>query len=143
MGAVVLLAALLGSACSGRPLASASPADEAPEQAVAEGDGVVTLRLHQPLVHGSLEIVWSKLEDSRCPLGVHCVWEGVVVVTLEITAEGAEPVPVKLALRPGAESEPVDARDHRFILQDVDPYPREGVTPDPSELTARVRLSVL
>lgn len=41
-------------------------------------------------------------EDSRCPAGVNCIWEGVAVAEITFDGKEAAPVTVKLASNSGA-----------------------------------------
>ncbi|MCE9617101.1 MAG: hypothetical protein K8Q88_01890 [Nitrosarchaeum sp.] len=42
------------------------------------------IKLHQTLSIDSLDVEFSGIEDSRCPLDVTCIWEGRASVTLYI-----------------------------------------------------------
>lgn len=70
-----------------------------------------------------LEIKFAEVvEDSRCPTGATCIWEGRVSITLEITDDGA---PYRMALvQPGLFDEYVSEtyKEYQFIFK-VTPYP--------------------
>ena len=64
-------------------------------------------------------------EDSRCPKGVNCVWEGEAVAELVIGKTGSDTL--ALTYRPGREKAAVGrASGYNFKLLEVDPYPEKG-----------------
>ena len=63
-------------------------------------------------------------EDSRCPKGVTCVWEGRVVAVVEITS-GSSPRQLEL-IQPGLTEEPAEETHQEYQLTfKVEPYPEE------------------
>ncbi|MEZ5040502.1 MAG: hypothetical protein R2828_11430 [Saprospiraceae bacterium] len=65
-------------------------------------------------------------QDSRCPKGVNCVWEGEVVAELVLGKLGKDTL--ELTFRPGREKAAVGrAMGHHFRFQEVKPYPEKGV----------------
>lgn len=77
-------------------------------------------------------------EDSRCPTGVTCVWEGNAAVELGLTV-GTGPTRLHV-LGTAVEPRSVVVGDLRVSLLAVTPYPREGVTIAPEEYRARLRV---
>ncbi len=68
-------------------------------------------------------------EDSRCPSGVNCVWEGEVVTELILGKLGADTL--DLTFRPGREKASVGrSMGYHFRLIEVNPYPTKGVEMD-------------
>ncbi|NRB49769.1 MAG: hypothetical protein HRU41_18955 [Saprospiraceae bacterium] len=66
-------------------------------------------------------------EDSRCPKGVNCVWEGEAVAELVLGKMGADTL--ALTYRPGREKASVGrASGYSFRLIEVNPYPEKGQT---------------
>jgi hypothetical protein len=61
------------------------------------------------------------LEDSRCPRGAMCIWEGQARISLEAQPGDAAPVQVELSTLPDKSS--ADVGDFRIRLQKVAPYP--------------------
>jgi hypothetical protein len=47
-------------------------------------DDPFMIKIHQTLSVDNLSVTFSKIEDSRCPSDVTCVWEGRASVTLDI-----------------------------------------------------------
>ncbi|MFT4759029.1 MAG: hypothetical protein ACI9XO_000170 [Paraglaciecola sp.] len=74
-----------------------------------------------------LKITFDNIsEDSRCPEGTTCVWEGQVKVNLTVkTKNGSEKVEI---LRKGKQKENAIQQigTHTIYLMAVNPYPRES-----------------
>ena len=49
-----------------------------------EFDEPFMIKLHQTLSIDSLNVTFSRVDDSRCPSDVTCIWEGRVSVTFRI-----------------------------------------------------------
>jgi len=72
---------------------------------------------------GRLAIRFNSLEeDSRCPIGVDCVWAGVGVITVRVEETGAEPELLKLATTGQAMT--VNHGTYGIKLHALWPYPR-------------------
>ena len=83
-------------------------------------------------------------EDSRCPTGVTCVWEGQGVVALRATLDGGTPEDFLLTLRaahPELASQIV-AR-HHFALLELAPHPAADIIIEPSKYTIELRVADL
>jgi hypothetical protein len=73
-----------------------------------------------------LEITFEKVtEDSRCPTGVVCEWEGMVACVLKIT-EGGTTYGIELA-QPGLSTGYAQEtyKEYKFTFK-VEPYPESG-----------------
>ena len=80
-------------------------------------------------------VVLDKVDDSRCPIGVVCVWEGDATAHLTFRGGGAPDESVALSL--GARSTGA-ARGLELRLVAVEPVPREGTQIDPDAYRATV-----
>ena len=127
----VMLLSLAGLAA----VASAQPVD-------------VELRFDEParvewVTGDAVEIVWAGLEDSRCPEGAPCAWEGEVTVFLAVAVNGSDPDTVSITLHVGDEDKA------RALVQDMNdiqllgvaPYPVVEVVTERSEYRARLEVS--
>jgi hypothetical protein len=124
LSALSLLLALAAlAACSGARAASESP-------------GVWTLAVGKAvtLPEGG-SVVLDKVEDSRCPAGVVCVWEGDATAHLTFRGGGAPDETLALSLR---ERNAGTARGLELRLTAVDPAPRAGEPTDPAAYRAAV-----
>jgi hypothetical protein len=76
-------------------------------------------------------------EDSRCPTGTQCVWAGdaAATFTLETPRAAAEQ---RTLHTNGRFERQTDFADFVVRLEDVKPYPREGVAIDPGDYRAAV-----
>lgn len=64
-------------------------------------------------------------EDSRCPKGVNCIWEGEAIAELVLGKTGADTL--ALTYLPGREEAAVGrASGYSFKLLEVNPYPEKG-----------------
>ena len=104
---------------------------------------VLQLHFDERVSVGALHLRWLDLNDSRCPQGVQCVWEGQAVATVEFSRDDLPPDNVELTLHPGVETVASTAAGHELRLLAVEPYPREGVTPERSEHVATLEIRPL
>jgi hypothetical protein len=74
------------------------------------------------------------IEDSRCPIGVNCVWEGDAVARFELTAGGAAET-VDLHTHHDRERAR-DVGEARVSLTQLTPVPRADKHPKPDEYVA-------
>lgn len=73
-------------------------------------------------------------EDSRCPVGVTCVWAGRCVVVLSLTPDGEVGQKFDLTAQAGqGDLAAADVLGYHVQLHDVKPYPRAGEPQAPHE----------
>lgn len=135
--------------CEGGPIATPArtSAPEAPAQVATPAAGarepaVVDLRFDQPLSVGQLRLSWLELNDSRCPLGAQCFWEGEAIVTLEASTDRLAARRVELRLRPGTQMAPRSVDNHELQLVAVEPYPQVGATHEREEYVATLEIRI-
>jgi len=144
MPGMTLVIALALTGCG-----SETPAS--PEPTAGGGDGSpssnqasaaeVELHFDETTEHQDLKLRWLDLDDSRCPIGVVCIWAGQTVVTLEVARGEDEPVELVLVRRAGREPETARAFERELRLLEVDPHPKEGVTPERSQYVAEIEIA--
>ncbi|BBD68440.1 hypothetical protein NIES4072_42470 [Nostoc commune NIES-4072] len=73
----------------------------------------------------NLEIKFSKvIEDSRCPTNVTCIWQGQVIIELDIMKNGKQVSTLTLTLIPGRDPLPIQfSNKYSVTLIAVSPYP--------------------
>lgn len=72
------------------------------------------------------------IEDSRCPMGAVCVWEGRVIAKVNIVKDSKQWNDVELIMRPGhREFKVIDG--YKITLINVEPYPKVKEKIDLSE----------
>ncbi|MEH1927149.1 MAG: hypothetical protein V7K14_07760 [Nostoc sp.] len=73
----------------------------------------------------NIEIKFSKvIQDSRCPTKVTCIWQGQVIIGLDIIKNGQQVSTLMLTLIPGRDSLPIQFSDkYSVTLREVSPYP--------------------
>lgn len=130
---------------------TAAPAPEAtsaPDDEGSTSEAVATVRLGEPFgLKVGQQARFEQLglrflevrEDSRCPRGVECVWEGQIQVALEIARDGQEPKVIELTLLGSgrATDTAMAAIGERSVqLVGVEPYPESGKTISPDAYVA-------
>lgn len=84
-----------------------------------------------------LELTLLSVEDSRCPEGAVCVWEGEVSVEIGISEGGEQLAPI--TLRTGTrEAALATVGTHTIALLNVNPHPEIEVPIDPNNYVASV-----
>ncbi|MGV0108106.1 Lipoprotein [Nostoc sp. DSM 114160] len=73
----------------------------------------------------NIEIKFSKvIQDSRCPSDVTCIWQGQVIIGLDIIKNGQQVTTLTLTLIPGRDALPIQFLDKYSVkLIEVSPYP--------------------
>jgi hypothetical protein len=66
----------------------------------------------------------SVLEDSRCPQGVNCVWQGNAKIAIEVKVKGEKSATLDLNTGHGAKE--ADHQGYRISLINLVPHPKEG-----------------
>ena len=82
----------------------------------------------------------SVSQDSRCPKGAHCIWEGNGKVNIQLTSRGQTSDTIELNTATSLPSEATYLH-YKISLLDLQPYPLEGSTIQQSEYRATVRVS--
>lgn len=130
LGFICLLGCLFVG-CSGGATAvvgepSRGTAESASQRAGTANPETVELKFDQAVEVGDLELIWRDLEDSRCPVGVNCIWAGQIVVTLEVRRDTESALEVKLLRRIGEEPEVETVHGFEMRLLGVEPAPTQG-----------------
>ena len=94
---------------------------------------VIELSYDKTIHYQDLEIRWLKLKDSRCPIGVNCIWAGQIQATIEVVQNDSEKIELELLRRAAREPEVAIAFGHELRLREVLPNPKANVVPDRSE----------
>lgn len=138
---VLLAATLLIVGCSSA--GDREPAaDRAVKAAVASEPAEpveVDLRPDRPVEIGDRRFVLRDVHDSRCPIGVVCVWAGEVIVTIELLAGESKPgasIELRLPEQRGPSTASVDNLVLRLLA--VAPHPRTEKLADRDRYRARV-----
>ena len=86
----------------------------------------------------NLTVTVKKITDSRCPIGVVCVWQGEATVYLDVKDGQSWEVVLKTV------HQPVDTvNNYIFRLIDVLPYPKYQVEVPDSEKTVVLQIDKL
>ena len=82
----------------------------------------------------------SVSEDSRCPQGTNCIWEGNGKVKIQLASQSQTSDTVELNTAMSLPSE-ATYLSYNISLLDLQPYPLAGSTIQQSEYIATVRVS--
>lgn len=95
---------------------------------VEDGDGTARARIGQAVTIGTFDATpFEVIEDSRCPTGVQCIWEGQL--RLRVRIDFADSVTTReLTL---GQAQAVGAGS--LTLAEAEPHPAEGRTIYPEE----------
>ena len=97
------------------------------QNSVLSNEGLATvmvIRAKQVLAYQNLKLRLIAVEDSRCAIGVACIWAGQLVVTLEVSNAQQEKREVKLIRK--REPEMATAFGYSLLLLGVEPHPKKG-----------------
>lgn len=85
------------------------------------------------LTDADLDVEFLSVEqDSRCPTGVVCVWEGQAVIVVRVAKTGTPGEKVQLTLRAGhPDLASAEVLGYRVTVTDVQPHPVGGQPPPP------------
>ena len=74
----------------------------------------------------NIKIKFSKfIQDSRCPTKVTCIWQGQVIIGLDIIKNGKQVSTLTLTLIPGRDALPIQLIDkYTVTVKEVSPYPQ-------------------
>jgi len=79
-------------------------------------------------------------DDSRCPLGVHCVWEGDASLLMQITS-GGNTISTKLHTNQSVGPREVSFNGYTITLVELQPMPLPNVQINPDEYVAVLRVT--
>jgi hypothetical protein len=143
---VALLAAALCAACNGALMAAPDP--QAGASAAAPESNELTLshgkKLSVPKAGLTLQLM--RVQDSRCPKGVACIWAGHAAVTLKVMAPGQPAATIVIGTAaPASMNLPFEATavSHRFTLVALEPQNSQDGPVPVKQYRARVRVSPL
>lgn len=113
---------------------------------VPDIDRAVEIRIDRSVFIRSegLTITFAEVEDSRCPRGVVCVWEGEGIAELRLRVVDGREAVVRPTVRPGTDPERFPwltayAFGLKISLLELAPYPDVDRPYDRSRYTARLR----
>lgn len=139
---LLVIAAAIGACTGGTALSpGSSPAPADPAAAGDTAPEVVELRYDEALEHRDLVLRWLTLADSRCPIGVTCVWAGQLLATVEVLHGDRRKLDVELLRRVGRDPEVALAFGYELRLLGVDPHPKQGIKPDRRAYVMRVAIA--
>jgi hypothetical protein len=86
-------------------------------------------------VGDGLKVKFSALvEDSRCPKGVDCIWEGNAKIRVELVGAGKQPA--SFELNTNVEPKSASGAGYEISLLKLDPYPNADARPKEKDYVA-------
>ncbi len=83
----------------------------------------------------------SLIEDSRCPLGVVCIWQGTAIAKFSVTVnDHQQPVTLSTFKLPGLPSDTI-LMGYKIEFVDLLPYPESNKSHDISEYRAELKIT--
>ncbi|MBW8360200.1 MAG: hypothetical protein K0M63_10425 [Weeksellaceae bacterium] len=127
---------------------SATPKQTSTSQTTQKMAGIVYFKEGESVFLKDQEMSFffkKMLEDSRCPKGVNCVWEGVATAEVELMGSYTRPVKVKLSTvdspQKGYNNKAI-FNGYQYTLVQADPYPTpsSGFTANSGRYVIGVRI---
>lgn len=141
---VVFVIGTVASAC-GASVAPSALDEGDPQQAevVRVQTDTATIGVGETVVfdqHGLAVTFVALVADSRCPIGVTCVWEGDAEVRVRAEIEGTEGTGTDLTLHTTLEPRTAVVGSKVLELVDVLPHPVYETPTDPALMSITVRV---
>ncbi|MEP0711566.1 MAG: hypothetical protein ABJC55_06555 [Algoriphagus sp.] len=82
------------------------------------------------------------IQDSRCPNGIVCIWQGMIVIEATVTIDGKEH-DFQLSTNETASGFPVQLSTEGYIIKLIDatPYPNQNDSSNPDNKRAVLLIS--
>ncbi len=81
----------------------------------------------------------SVLEDSRCPIGVDCIWAGNAKISVRVRKNGS--AAKTFELNTTMDNQSVTYEGHTIKLAKLTPHPRANTPPAPNSYRATITIS--
>lgn len=135
----IIPAATIVFASTITPVPTSTPIPIIPTEQLIESllDEEIQIKIGESvtLERGSLTIKFKSLvEDSRCPQGVVCIWEGNAEVILEVSKN-------EITLNTALDPKEKVVGDYNIQLRDVIPYPKAGEELKPENYSIKIVVS--
>lgn len=138
---IVILLVVTSMACIGAPPPTASPSPVSTVDATQSSAESHSLAVGASTTVSGTTVTFVRVrDDSRCPTGVQCIWEGDAAVELRVTGGTAEPATLELHTNDRF------ARESRALgltirLERLDPYPAVDRPVDPNAYVATIAVA--
>lgn len=93
---------------------------------------------HQVVIKGEkLSVQFSSVQnESRCPTGVQCVWEGNAAISIEVSKKRKKSVRAILNTNTAIQPNELAYKNYRIKLLGLNPYPRIDEKIEPKDYEA-------
>jgi hypothetical protein len=100
------------------------------------------IQIDSPAIGLNLKFL-SVVEDSRCPVGVNCIWEGNVRVRLQISLIRRNDNSEVFELNTNLEPQSIRIEDYEIKILDLIPTPKVDLKIEPENYTATFTITNL
>lgn len=93
--------------------------------------------------NGAVKICFdSLLQDSRCPTGVICTWQGTAIAKFSFTVNNdQQDITLSVLHYPSLYPSDTTIMGYKIEFLDLQPYPKVDVTPNISDYKAEVKIT--
>jgi hypothetical protein len=81
----------------------------------------------------------SVMEDSRCPIGVDCIWAGNAKIQIKVTSRKG--ISKTFELNTGIQPQTIQFEGYEIKLGELSPHPKANVPANPNGYTANFVVS--
>jgi hypothetical protein len=100
------------------------------------------IRIDSPAIELNLKFL-SVVEDSRCPVGVDCIWEGNVRVRLQVSLSRINDNSEAFELNTNLEPQSIRVENYEIKILDLMPSPKVDLKIEPKNYTATFTITNL
>ena len=112
--------------------------ESVPNVSVVGDTTFLELPIGRPANNGVISVTFEGvMEDSRCPAGVQCVWEGNASIRLTLASDGDSRLSI---LNSALQPQRVSFLGYTIGYSSLHPYPESTDRVDPSEYVARISI---
>ena len=98
--------------------------EQSPPVMQQEQATIIALHYQQTVRFQNLSLRVTSIEDSRCAIGLSCIWAGQMLVGLDIATDNGQGAQIKLVHKREAQTEKVFG--YTLQLIDIEPQPKKG-----------------
>ena len=123
----------------------------APDIVLEDLSEIVAIRYNQVILikEENLLVKFRDITEGRCPIGVHCFWEGQAIGDFLLIKPGEGRAIARPIIRASTDPDSYDleladeALGYRLFLTELNPYPHIEIPTDPKNYIAKLRIEKL
>ncbi|WP_432412404.1 hypothetical protein [Rasiella sp. SM2506] len=135
----ILLAFIAAAACGTPKTTSDESSANTTETSIEKENGTITLAVGERKKVGELQIQFKEvLEDSRCPTGTTCIWQGRAKLLVETSQAGMDVVQSEIIF---GKLQNGEIENHTFYKSGKTTITATGINPYPSKDSGTTNLA--